>query len=115
MQKVISIHVPTRGTTRRGQLWRERNRNFNPRPHEGDDWGIRPAGAVHCRFQSTSPRGGRPYIPLYTSDWLMNFNPRPHEGDDKDDFAVFILSHDFNPRPHEGDDEHKTKDITKDY
>ena len=75
----ISIHVPTRGTTR--VLCKTGCRGyFNPRAHEGHDAA---AGAMQMvrRFQSTCPRGarrGREALPL----GIYNFNPRAHEGHD---------------------------------
>ena len=36
-KKVVSIHVPTRGTTRKSLHNSGRNRGFNPRSHEGND------------------------------------------------------------------------------
>ncbi len=101
---IISIHVPTRGTTllalldnrevdifqstspRGGRLYigqcrRTQERYFNPRPHEGDDPRPQAFPPQARRFQSTSPRGGRPAFPV-SSGIISYFNPRPHEGDD---------------------------------
>ena len=55
----ISIHVPTRGTTDRAFSIRRRGENFNPRPHEGDD-----------------------FVGDFLELGFFYFNPRPHEGDD---------------------------------
>ena len=86
---VISIHVPTRGTTLMNCKNRQKNCNFNPRPHKGDD-GLGSTGIKCCNpisihvptrgttilttplskskslFQSTSPQGGR-HICAYVS------------------------------------------------
>ena len=62
---------------RRGYL-----RDFNPRPHEGDDDKVADIKARDSGFQSTSPRGGRRKI-SEEDVRIRNFNPRPHEGDDK--------------------------------
>ena len=53
----ISIHVPTRGTTRRYAHPR-RFANFNPRAHEGHDT-VRLSRPMRLIFQSTCPRGAR--------------------------------------------------------
>ena len=34
---IISIHVPTRGTTQTFRRYRQRKNYFNPRAHEGHD------------------------------------------------------------------------------
>ena len=58
--KSISIHVPTKGTTNTDSKSRWTMRDFNPRTHEG--------------YDST----GRKSIYIY-----MHFNPRTHEGYDQ--------------------------------
>ena len=59
----ISIHVPTRGTTKRaGQDTLARY--FNPRAHEGHDYARRYSIRV-SGFQSTCPRGARLPVFLY--------------------------------------------------
>ena len=76
----ISIHAPTRGATARdGEV------------------------NTYAGFQSTLPRGERPYI---VNDLLQSkhFNPRSHEGSDIINFASNNLSTNFNPRSHEGSD-----------
>ena len=78
-RKFISIHVPTRGTTRQ-QPHQHPRTHFNPRAHEGHDLGIllfiftfdisihvptrgttlpAPERTSTIRFQSTCPRGAR--------------------------------------------------------
>ena len=99
----ISIHASTRGTT---------------------------AFVASCfptaKFQSTSPRGGRPIQSHVTHGNITisihvptrgttssggrrdgregNFNPRPHAGDDVLLMPKFWHKKNFNPRPHAGDD-----------
>ncbi len=58
----ISIHVPTRGTTTRLSSVEYTTTNFNPRPHAGDDLSGYRDIINHLIFQSTSPRGGRPFF-----------------------------------------------------
>ena len=57
--------------------------NFNPRTHEGCDEvdsNIRLAIFV---FQSTHPRGVRPWGAMYVNTPATDFNPRTHEGCDE--------------------------------
>ncbi len=56
----ISIHVPARGTTVLQAQYNISKVYFNPRPREGDDRCRHRRYGPSCRFQSTSPRGGRP-------------------------------------------------------
>ena len=56
---IISIHVPTRGTTKQKTEVEMLFRNFNSRPHKGDD-----------------PHG----YPVPGNG--LDFNSRPHKGDD---------------------------------
>ena len=79
---IISIHVPTRGTTSNSPLQK----------------------IFRTRFQSTSPRGGRRLCLLPYVGNERYFNPRPHEGDDPLSGPRPASPADFNPRPHEGDD-----------
>ena len=97
---IISIHVPTRGTTASSRK-RSACLYFNPRAHEGHD----------------DNRGNHAA--------LKHFNPRAHEGHDAADFpalqeveisihvptrgttqteGTYILKRYFNPRAHEGHD-----------
>ena len=125
-ERIISIHVPTRGTTEltrwhqicfakfqstspRGgrqidstsdRVWS----NFNPRPHEGDDGFDGVLQYNYGVFQSTSPRGGRRNSKSFLQPFFLYFNPRPHEGDDVFPLDVPKSNIYFNPRPHEGDD-----------
>ena len=119
---IISIYVPTWGTTRRQRQLRW-NTYFNPRPHVGDDSDAKSPDFAGL-FQSTSPRRGRPseFCGVHP---IFDFNPRPHVGDDAavkwHDTLKFISIHvptwgrlgkaaqfldfsNFNPRPHRGDD-----------
>ena len=83
LNKIISIHVPTRGTTRCEVFM---------------------AGCT-TKFQSTSPQGGRQVIKGQSRRLVYDFNPRPHKGDDDHPHLLIptIIQH-FNPRPHKGDD-----------
>ena len=77
----VSIHVPTRGTTRWSCQKHQRHRSFNPRSHEGNDWKNKP---------NTIPN--------------TCFNPRSHEGNDIMQRAEENRESSFNPRSHEGND-----------
>ena len=81
-RKIISIHVPTRGTTRAIIETKDDTKDFNPRSHKGNDicslksGGADPDISIHVptrgtttamhlitedqRFQSTFPQGERP-------------------------------------------------------
>ena len=81
----VSIHVPTRGTTR---AWHSDGRasswSFNPRSHEGND------AALNSIVSTLS---------------AISFNPRSHEGNDAGlPWLQDLLLHGFNPRSHEGND-----------
>ena len=119
----ISIHVPTRGTTRViGSA--SAAQNFNPRAHEGHD------NRTHRRIPNQPisihvPTRGTTCKRLIVN-MPPNFNPRAHEGHDFPDFGACVVlpgfqstcprgarlspaqprlqRHDFNPRAHEGHD-----------
>ena len=79
-ENIVSIHVPTRGTTMREFIV-----------------------SLIPVFQSTSPQGERrcarqPYPPI------LCFNPRPHKGNDCSFRVAFSKPVCFNPRPHKGND-----------
>ena len=99
----ISIHSTTRVETPTGN-WTSRQRNyfnplhheggdplqfrrwkelrhFNPLHHEGGDRSICSTGPYVCGFQSTPPRGWRPFRNI-SCVLGQNFNPLHHEGGD---------------------------------
>ena len=103
----ISIHVPTRGTTRLSE-------------HT----------LTQAGFQSTCPRGARLRRSRVTAD-VVDFNPRAHEGHDGIGYiftktasisihvptrgttvagGILGANKDFNPRAHEGHDGHRNVD-----
>ena len=57
----VSIHAPTRGATRSARARRSGRCCFNPRAHEGRDYHHRVNWGRVVPFQSTRPRGARPY------------------------------------------------------
>ena len=63
--------------------------------------------AIYCgirmSFQSTRPRGARPYQRQKIRS-LLNFNPRAHEGRDRAAHSQRSSLPNFNPRAHEGRD-----------
>ena len=77
---LISIHVPTRGTTIRFEGLRLRC-YFNPRAHEGHDCSMTKGVTNIYVFQSTCPRGARRKH-ADTQSVYLDFNPRAHEGHD---------------------------------
>ena len=76
----ISIHVPTRGTTR-----------FRT------DFDLRQMISIHVPTRGTTYPGS-------TSPYLYNFNPRAHEGHDLAGLWMAGSVVYFNPRAHEGHD-----------
>ena len=76
----ISIHAPARGATRTA-YGEAHERDFNPRSREGSDLPSHPVLVISIGFQSTLPRGERPYHRRLTTD-SSNFNPRSREGSD---------------------------------
>ncbi len=81
INKKISIHAPTRGATTPCMRSPTPSTNFNPRSHEGSDY-----GATATRPRSTY------------------FNPRSHEGSDRASRWLPSRKSNFNPRSHEGSD-----------
>ena len=77
----ISIHVPTRGTTRTDWSCTCTLMDFNPRSHKGND-GLRKRKI----FQQT------------------DFNPRSHKGNDCPAIDISRAVRYFNPRSHKGND-----------
>ena len=99
----ISIHVPTRGTTKGELLSGNYNSNFNPRSHKGndivfDDVPVDLIISIHVptrgttpgtrwrrlslfEFQSTFPQGERRNMKT-CGMCRNNFNPRSHKGND---------------------------------
>ena len=78
----VSIHVPTRGTTR-PLLW---------------------ALELPVWFQSTFPHGERQYR-CGNGKQYRGFNPRSHTGNDQMLLVVDLRSMCFNPRSHTGNDD----------
>ena len=77
----VSIHAPAWGATF-GPGAHGRNVDcFNPRPRVGGDPRRELDPSDLDLFQSTPPRGGRPYAALSTTS-STSFNPRPRVGGD---------------------------------
>ena len=81
--KSVSIHAPARGATL--SLFHQSfpASRFNPRSREGSDY-------LHMlyllelnKFQSTLPRGERPYTGIWWGNSGRRFNPRSREGSDE--------------------------------
>ena len=81
-RKIISIHVPTRGTTRAIIETKDDTKDFNPRSHKGNDicslksGGADPDISIHVPTRGTTMIGSKKYLRL------ANFNPRSHKGND---------------------------------
>ena len=67
MKSLISIHTPTRGATEHISEVFECISNFNPHSHEGSDPACHTISSYVRLFQSTLPRGERPYLPCVCS------------------------------------------------
>ena len=97
----------------------------NPRPHKGDDCLAQSSFLCFCRFQSTSPQGGRLpsttafleqdfisiHVPtrgttniLLSMDFIDIFQSTSPQGGRPIVLVICCKSFDFNPRPHKGDD-----------
>ena len=77
---------------------------FNPRSHEGSDWECFGKKSVGFWFQSTLPRGERPYaseIDEITSYMFQSTLPR---GERLTGMLTAPSPISFNPRSHEGSD-----------
>ena len=59
--QIVSIHAPARGATRRSRSSSRRSRGFNPRSRAGSDGRAKLSSNRHSLFQSTLPRGERPW------------------------------------------------------
>ena len=101
--------------------------SFNPRPRAGGDFCVQSeyfcqAVSIHAPargatfvsspsisarpFQSTPPRGGRPFPGPHESPFLISFNPRPRAGGDLPFCPCLPNKTSFNPRPRAGGDRH---------
>ena len=72
---LVSIHAPAWGTTLRQTSGQRLDSCFNPRTRVGCDLRIDHHGALSSLFQSTHPRGVRPYRAVET--WF-NFHVSIH-------------------------------------
>ena len=77
--------------------------NFNPRSRVGNDGLFWYFQRYLLQFQSTFPRGERPFLPLLQLQ-LHNFNPRSRVGNDRERKAPCKVSGNFNPRSRVGND-----------
>ena len=99
---LVSIHVPTRGTT---EIYKKLNQFREVSIHVPTRGTTERAGCTKTdiQFQSTFPRGERQHYHCNDSRY-QSFNPRSHEGNDP--FVIFTnhVCKCFNPRSHEGND-----------
>ena len=78
-------------------------RDFNPRPHAGDDERHKYA-VTQQKISTHVPTRGTTCLIHSSFPPIFHFNPRPHAGDDDWQWRTAITGSDFNPRPHAGDD-----------
>ena len=100
----VSIHAPARGATVGEYAGRGRERSFNPRAREGRDACISISSAMRSAFQSTRPRGARPFdeADALTAEEVSIHAPA--RGATKQSALAIILRCSFNPRAREGRD-----------
>ena len=82
MSDEISIHVPTRGTTRVHDVSPVRH-DFNPRAHEGHDANSN-TYRQHLLISIHVPTRGTTVLLPLVGGGCYDFNPRAHEGHDPD-------------------------------
>ena len=130
---VISIHAPMKGATRRYCVFLIVLHNFNPRSHEGSDYGNRTVWMEHIKFQSTLPWRERPsastsiaIILEFQSTLPWRERPvhdriasihddisihAPMKGATENAYFNMVNQQNFNPRSHEGSDDDKPNDV----
>ena len=80
------------------------NRDFNPRPHKGDDGAELKERALNLQFPSTSPQGGRlAQAPPLRFSLAISIHVPTRGTTISFRFRKLLLKY-FNPRPHKGDD-----------
>ena len=77
----ISIHVPTRGTTKDNGICFIFAIYFNPRSHKGNDEDRLASLGSAMDFNPRSHKGNDVHMPAIKED-ICNFNPRSHKGND---------------------------------
>ena len=80
--KKISIHAPTRGATFPINQQMISVTDFNPRSHEGSDFG-KISFQVYSSISIHAPTRGATQRMSYISSIMPYFNPRSHEGSDE--------------------------------
>jgi len=101
--KIVSIHAPMRGATKKPRGLARDSRCFNPRAHAGRDVGMFPVRLMTLLFQSTRPCGARRHF-IYKVGFKRRFNPRAHAGRDLLTPGLLFSLPRFNPRAHAGRD-----------
>ena len=110
----ISIHVPTRGTTKicKGSMMVLLFQSTSPR---GGRLSSSAFAFAVLLFQSTSPRGGRLLLSGSVSEYIAISIHVPTRG------TTFLFPcrsqayYNFNPRPHEGDDGNRGECLGRTY
>ena len=91
---VVSIHVPTRGTTA-SMVPATIKSAFQSTFPRGERLCCKRGISSQCKFQSTFPRGERHLCGLNLFCLCTSFNPRSHEGNDEDVRKQQIADHEF--------------------
>ena len=78
----ISIHAPTKGATNFSSPALFLLNNFNPRSHEGSDYGVGAFCFTAIVISIHAPTKGATIWRLAMRKYLKYFNPRSHEGSD---------------------------------
>ena len=100
----VSIHAPAWGATNSSPMTSAIADCFNPRPRVGGDLPSTINFVLSIVFQSTPPRGGRPFTVSPACAFTSCFNPRPRVGGDAHAERSNSALHGFNPRPRVGGD-----------
>ena len=94
----VSIHAPAWGATLLSHMYCRLLASFNPRARVGRDFRRIILMRRLMRFQSTRPRGARPFTVRYKIASGHGFNPRARVGRDKYYRPEVLQFTRFNPR-----------------
>ena len=103
MPKLISIHAPTRGATKRRDFSRH-VKNFNPRSHKGSDANPDPKFLAFSYFNPRSHKGSDKLDEDINGEHEISIHA-PTRGATAVPYKMPRLATDFNPRSHKGSDD----------
>ena len=92
------------GRDTKGNTKRQRGESFNPRARVGRDARRLRSWTNRTRFQSTRPRGARPFASQINLWVVQSFNPRARVGRDQSQMSFCFVVFSFNPRARVGRD-----------